>query len=93
MNMISSPAIAPGSIDHTHFHLLLSLTSINSERMTKALENYFVLGESKKNVCEKFDVNSSYFSLKVRLIQDVSRTVLSLYPYYESLYSKNILNK
>lgn len=78
--------IEPGSIDRNHFYLLLSLTSISSERIKLALEHYFVQGESQRDVCECFDVNSSYFSLKVRVIQDVNRTVLALYPYYSDLY-------
>ncbi|WP_201483685.1 PapB/FocB family fimbrial expression transcriptional regulator [Escherichia coli] len=78
--------LIPGSVDKSHFYLLLSLTSINSERIRSALEQYFVYGAELKNVCKDFDVNVSYFSLKVRVIQDVSRTVLTLYPYYENLY-------
>lgn len=84
--MLMPVSIEPGSVDKNHFHLLLSLTSISSERIKLALEHYFVLGESQRSVCEIFDVNSSYFSLKVRVIQDVSRTVLALYPYYAELY-------
>ncbi|HCZ4708631.1 TPA: hypothetical protein O3H02_004298 [Salmonella enterica subsp. enterica serovar Saintpaul str. CFSAN004144] len=78
--------IESGSIDRDHFYLLLSLTSINSERIKLALEHYFVMGESLRSVCKSFGVNSSYFSLKIRVIQDVSRTVLALYPYYAELY-------
>ncbi|MBJ9214347.1 hypothetical protein I5481_20955 [Citrobacter freundii] len=84
--MLVSGGIEPGSIDKEHFYLLLSLTSISSEKMKSALEHYFVLGESHRSVCKYFGVNSSYFSLKVRVIQDVSRTVLALYPYYAELY-------
>lgn len=88
--MLMPVSIEPGSIDRKHFHLLLSLTSISSERIKIALEHYFVLGENQRRVCEIFDVNSSYFSLKVRVIQDVSRTVLALYPYYAELYRSTI---
>lgn len=79
-------SIDPGHIDRQHFLLLLSLTSISSDRIKAALEHYFVLGENRKKVCEQFGVNRSYFALKARVIQDVSRTVVSLYPFYRSMF-------
>ncbi|EEK7814074.1 hypothetical protein G3151_005243 [Salmonella enterica subsp. enterica serovar Montevideo] len=83
-------SIHPGTIDKYHFKLLLSLTSITSENIKCALEHYFVLGESRKKVCEDFGINSSYFMLKIRLIQDVSRTIVSLYPFYEKIYRETM---
>lgn len=75
------------TISKEHFNLLISLTSIHSERLKKALEAYFVNGIDKKNICEQFCVNSSYFSFKVKVIQEVSRTVILLYPFYHELFS------
>ncbi|ELL8642818.1 hypothetical protein GUB57_21715 [Escherichia coli] len=83
--------ISLGKIDEEHFQLLISLTSITSEKLKTALKHYFVYGESQRSVCEQFRVNSSYFSLKVRLVQDVSRTVLYLYPYYADLYKNTCI--
>lgn len=83
--------LIPCQISKAHFELLLSLTSIHSEKLKKALEAYFVDGRNKKEICEKFGVNSSYFSLKVNVIKDVSRTVILLYPFYSELYAtKNL---
>ena len=79
-------SIIPGRVDKQHFILLLSLTSINSERIKAALEDYFVHGASRKTVCERFGVNRSYFNLKVMVIEGVSRTVISLYPFYEAMF-------
>lgn len=77
----------PENICKVHFDLLLSLTSIHSEKLKKALEAYLVDGMSKKRACDIWGVNPSYFSLKIRLLQDVSRTVISMYPFYQDLFS------
>lgn len=77
----------PSNICKAHFDLLLSLTSIHSEKIKKALEAYVVDGMDKKRACEMFGVNSSYFSLKIRLLQDVNRTVISMYPFYRDLFA------
>ncbi|EFE1057635.1 TPA: hypothetical protein PN979_004819 [Escherichia coli] len=80
--------LKPGCVEKQHFFLLLSLTSITSENLKSALEHYFVLGESQRDVCKRFNVNISYFSLKVALIQDVNRRVVSMYPFYNQLYKE-----
>lgn len=75
-------------ISKEHFELLVSLTPIHSLNLKSALFAYFVDGLSLKEIRDQFKVNTSYLSLKIRVIQDVSRTVVSLYPYYHELLSR-----
>lgn len=75
-------------ISKEHFELLVSLTPIHSQKLKFALFAYFVDGLSLKEIRDQFKVNTSYLSLKIRVIQDVSRTVVSLYPYYHDLLSR-----
>ncbi|WP_322746186.1 PapB/FocB family fimbrial expression transcriptional regulator [Providencia rustigianii] len=55
---------------------------MRSDKIINALNDYFVLGESRANVCEKYNVNQGYLSLKIRELQGLSAQVYNLFPYY-----------
>lgn len=72
----------PGSIDKEHLRLLMDISKIRSDKVSKALTDYFVLGGSRTDVCEKYNVNKGYLSLKIKELQSLSEKVYSAFPYY-----------
>ncbi|ENU6224482.1 adhesin biosynthesis transcription regulatory family protein [Salmonella enterica subsp. arizonae] len=67
--------LIPGSVDIRHFRLLMTISSVNNEKMYKALEEVLVYGKSRKEACENNAVTQSYFSVKYRNTQMVSHAV------------------
>ncbi|WP_419144982.1 PapB/FocB family fimbrial expression transcriptional regulator [Escherichia coli] len=53
-----------------HFFLLIGISSIHSDRVILAMKDYLVGGHSRKEVCEKYQMNNGYFSTTLgRLIR------------------------
>ncbi|ENW8698176.1 TPA: transcriptional regulator [Escherichia coli] len=73
-----------GEVSPEKFHLLVELSNIYSERILLALELYLVRGLERRRACEKAGISQSCFSVKLRRMQDVSRTVIRLYSWYSS---------
>ena len=72
-----------GSLNKKSFDLLLSLTSIRSEPLIKALKAYYVDGLTKSEAYTKFGVDKTIFSRKLPLIQSVFDTVIAFSGVYE----------
>lgn len=72
----------PGSIDKEHLRLLIDISKIRSDKVANALADYFVLGGTRTDVCEKYNVNQGYLSLKIKEIQALSEKIYSTFPYY-----------
>ncbi|WNI84223.1 PapB/FocB family fimbrial expression transcriptional regulator [Citrobacter portucalensis] len=72
----------PGSVSKEQFYLLVDISSLRSNKVIKALHNYFVLGHSRNNVCEEFNVNPGYLSIKIKELQSLSRKLLDFYLYF-----------
>ncbi len=50
-------------IPEKQFGILIELSSIKSEKMIDALRDHLVGGESRKIVCERYNVNQGYLSI------------------------------
>lgn len=74
--------LKPGAVAQEHFMLLIDISSINSPKVIQALEAFLVTGKSRKEVCELFGVSQGYFSIKLKQLQDISKIVVVMYPYY-----------
>jgi hypothetical protein len=74
--------LEPGTVEQEHFSLLINISSIRSGKVIHALEDYFVNGVKRKIICEKYNVNPGYLSLKIREIQSVSSMVYRALPFY-----------
>lgn len=72
----------PGSLDKEHLRLLIDISKIRSDKVAKALTDYFVLGRSRTDVCNEYNINKGYLSLKIKELQLVSEKVYSAFPYY-----------
>ncbi|EEK7814144.1 hypothetical protein G3151_005315 [Salmonella enterica subsp. enterica serovar Montevideo] len=74
--------IIPGEIEKEHFLLLIDISTIRSDKIINALNDYFVLGETRAAVCQKYNVNQGYLSLKIRELQALSAKIYNLFPFY-----------
>lgn len=73
-----------GAVSPEKFNLLIDISNIYSERILLALELYLVRGMDRSQACEHAGISQSCFSVKLRRIQDVSRTVVKLYNWYST---------
>ncbi|EDS3841710.1 hypothetical protein GUD61_000478 [Salmonella enterica] len=78
----SKNILFPGTVPAEQFYLLIDISSLRSSKVIKALHDYFVLGHTRNDVCEEFQVNSGYLSIKIREIQLLCRKLLDMYPYF-----------
>lgn len=72
--------LTPGAVDRKYFYSLVEICGINNPGMIGALEQVLVSGATRKESCEKFNVTTSYFSIKVRQLQSVSILLQSIFP-------------
>ncbi|MFO6428140.1 PapB/FocB family fimbrial expression transcriptional regulator [Escherichia coli] len=45
-----------------HFWLLIEISPIHSEKIILALKDFSIMGYSRKEVCERHNISSGYFS-------------------------------
>ncbi|EJH8995741.1 hypothetical protein NF634_002869 [Salmonella enterica] len=74
--------LTPGMVSNEHFLILIDISAIRSEKVIKALQEYFVNGTPRNIICEKNQVSPGYLSLKIREMQFLSRRIMDIYPYF-----------
>ena len=67
--------LIPGQVDIRLFRLLTTVCVMHSPNIRQSLEDFLVHGKSRREACEANGVTQSYFSVKYRHMQMVSRTV------------------
>ena len=72
----------PGTVEKEHFLLLIKISSIRSGKVIIALEEFFVNGVQRKIICDNYNVNPGYLSLKIREIQFLSSMIYKTLPFY-----------
>lgn len=75
-------ALIPEQVNEDHFWLLIGVSSIHSEKIIQALRDHLVLGVSRKDVCERYDVNNGYFSTSLNRLQRISHAAAQMVNYY-----------
>ncbi|MBW5824455.1 transcriptional regulator [Yersinia kristensenii] len=66
------------------FWMLIELSPFRSEKVICALRDFLVLGYTRKEVCEKYSVSYSYFSISLRRflhVDDVTRHLINYYSF------------
>ncbi|WP_244586216.1 adhesin biosynthesis transcription regulatory family protein, partial [Escherichia coli] len=71
-----------GSMSVEHFRYLIEISSINSQKVICALEEFFVHGMTRKEACNKHKVAQGYFSISMKKFIKVNNTVSHLTRYY-----------
>ncbi|HFF6196425.1 TPA: S/F1C fimbrial major subunit operon transcriptional regulator [Escherichia coli] len=78
-------ALSSGSMSEEQFFLLIGISSIHSDRVILAMKDYLVSGHSghsRKDVCEKYQMNNGYFSTTLGRLTRLNVLVARLAPYY-----------
>ncbi|ENZ4545931.1 adhesin biosynthesis transcription regulatory family protein [Escherichia marmotae] len=75
-------SLMPGKMSELHFWLLIEISPIHSEKIILALKDFLVMGYSRKEVCERHNISSGYFSGTLGRIQRVNVTIIQLLPFY-----------
>ncbi|EPO2325288.1 PapB/FocB family fimbrial expression transcriptional regulator [Escherichia coli] len=73
-----------GEVSEHLFWLLVELSSLRSERTIQALNDFLVLGYTRKEVCEKYHLSSGNFSVALRRIMHVDGIARLVAAYYNS---------
>lgn len=79
---IRESVLLPGSMSEMHFFLLIGISSIHSDRVILVMKDYLVGGHSRKEVCEKYQMNNGYFSTTLGRLIRLNALAARLAPYY-----------
>ncbi|ELP5543946.1 hypothetical protein QTR52_004368 [Salmonella enterica] len=74
--------LSPGTVAEEQFKLLIDISTIRSNRIIVALEEYFVQGVTRKEICNKYKLSAGYLSVKIKEIQILCRQIIDIYPYF-----------
>ncbi|HCQ9044616.1 TPA: hypothetical protein OMI82_004821 [Escherichia coli] len=74
--------LEPGKVDKELLAILIDISPIRSDKLITALGEYYIHGEKRKLICDKYKINQGYFSLKIREIQDLNFRIYNLFPFY-----------
>ncbi|EFR2683612.1 hypothetical protein KCK33_004500 [Salmonella enterica] len=69
--------LTAGMVAEEEFQLLVVISSLRSEKVINALKGYFVLGYTRKEVCERFNVNQGYLSIKIKEMHRLCQYILA----------------
>nr|WP_274539511.1 PapB/FocB family fimbrial expression transcriptional regulator [Escherichia coli] len=70
------------NMSENHFEILLSLRSINGQKVRLALKDYFVDSCTRKKTCDRNNVSQGYFSISMRKVMQTDRLVASITEFY-----------
>ncbi|HAV7684533.1 PapB/FocB family fimbrial expression transcriptional regulator [Escherichia coli] len=74
--------LVPGQVHEIHFQLLMEISPVYSDKVILALRDFLVLGFTRKESCERHNVSPGYLSTTLGRIQNISKSVSKLMPYY-----------
>lgn len=80
--VVKNRMLIPGFVSEEVFDLLIELSSVHSIKIVNAMHDYLVFGENKKDVCDRYGANASYFSIALGRLFRVNQIVSQLISYY-----------
>ncbi|MEE7176174.1 PapB/FocB family fimbrial expression transcriptional regulator [Escherichia coli B12:H4] len=86
---IIKPSLVPGAVDQKFFELLIEISSLRSEKVIAALQDYFVYGKNRARISIQRNVNQGYLSLKIRELQNLNNKLFIISNYMLACESKN----
>lgn len=72
--------LVPGRVEKSYFFSLVDICEIGNPKMVGALEQVLVFGKTRREACGQFNVTASYFSIKIRQLQNVSVLLQGMFP-------------
>lgn len=80
----ANPAhLSAGQISEEHFWLLAELSSVHSKKALISLRDYFVMGFTRQEICEKNGISQSYLGVTIRQFIHINRIVASIVHFYK----------
>ncbi|EKY5157510.1 transcriptional regulator [Escherichia coli] len=76
--------LIPGKVPEEFFWTLIELSPLRSEKVIRALRDFLVLGYTRKEACERYDVSYCYFSVALKRIRHVNEIICQLIHGYIS---------
>ena len=76
--------LLPGKMPENQFWLLAEISPVRSEKVLNALRDFLVLGYTRREACERYNVSQGCFSGALGRIQRTHQAVNSLVPFYIS---------
>lgn len=70
--------LMPGNVQEDFFWALIELSPLRSEKVVRALRDFLVLGYTRKEVCEKYNVSYGYFSVALKRVRHVNNIIYRL---------------
>ncbi|EEW1830757.1 TPA: fimbrial protein [Escherichia coli] len=77
-----------GSMSDDEFWCMIELTPIRSDKIIRALHDYFVLNRPRAHCCDKHGVSNGYFGACISRFEHVIQVVNTLLNYYKMSGSK-----
>lgn len=61
--------LSPGDVEKDLFWLIINISSIRGDKVINALHDHLVEGYTRSEVCNRYNVNPSYLSVKIKEVQ------------------------
>lgn len=61
--------LSPGYVEKDIFWLIVDISPIRSNKIINALHDHLIEGYTRNEVCNKYNVNPGYLSVKIKEIQ------------------------
>ncbi|ENY0932208.1 PapB/FocB family fimbrial expression transcriptional regulator [Escherichia coli] len=79
--------LAIGKVPEDIFWLLVEMSAIRSQGIIKALYDYLVLGDSRKVICERYNVNNGYISTSLSRLERMNEMIKEIIPRHVKWYA------
>ncbi|MEC9625521.1 MULTISPECIES: PapB/FocB family fimbrial expression transcriptional regulator [Escherichia] len=76
--------LSSASLSEEQFWMLIEISPLHSKKVICALRDFLVFGYTRREVCCKFNVSLSYFSIALGRISHINHVVSSLAMYYSN---------
>ncbi|MCR1117164.1 adhesin biosynthesis transcription regulatory family protein [Escherichia coli] len=75
-------SLAIGKVPEDIFWLLVEMSAIRSPNIIKALYDHLVLGDSRKVICERHNVNNGYISTSLSRLGRMNEMINEIIPHH-----------
>ena len=74
--------LAIGKVPEDIFWLLVEMSAIRSQNIIKALYDHLVLGDPRKVICERHNVNNGYISTSLSRLERMNEMINEMIPHH-----------
>ncbi|WP_370607790.1 PapB/FocB family fimbrial expression transcriptional regulator [Citrobacter meridianamericanus] len=89
----SGSRLYPGEVTEEQFQLIIDISPLRSSKVINALRGYFVQGFARKIVCDKYNVNPGYLSVKINEIHLLHSRIIGIYTFLIHYNQSSVVQK